>query len=238
MAAERAPIILWQTGPCWGTPSTSPFCIKLETWLRMTAIPYEVRVLARPARSRTGKVPYIERPDGSLLADTGAIIDALGREHGVTLDDDLDPRATATATAIMRMLEDHFYWAIAWDRWVPAAHYSETRIAYFSELPWPLSTIAPPLIRRRLTAALHGQGFGRLRDDAIVARAERDLEALAVLVGSHDSVLGRPSSLDATAYGFLLAAKAPPWDGPLQRALRRHPNLVHLCDAIERRYWS
>ena len=43
--AEAAPIVLWQLGPCWGMPSGSPFCTKLETWLRMVELPYEARVI-------------------------------------------------------------------------------------------------------------------------------------------------------------------------------------------------
>ncbi len=238
MVPDDPPLILWQTPPCWGAPSTSPFSVKLETWLRMAEVPYEARVLTRPPRSSTGKIPYIERADGRLLADSGVIIDTLTRERGVTLDEGLTPRQRALATTITRTLEDHFYWALAWDRIAIEAHWRETRAAYFGELPWPLPWLVPRLLRRGMLRALHGQGFGRMSEGEIVDRVRRDLGALAELVEGPSAVFGRPSSVDATVYGFLLTARCAPWDGPLQRAVNEHGALARLCDAIARRYWS
>jgi glutathione S-transferase len=234
---EAAAIVLWQTHPCWGLPSTSPFCIKLESWLRMSGLPFEARVLRGLPRSLTGKVPYVELSDGRLLADSGAIIETLTAERGVDLDAGLDERERAVATAVTRMLEDHFYWALAWDRWMVPAHWQETRVAYFARLPGPLRWLVPPLARRGVRRALHGQGFGRMSSEAILARAERDLVALAGLLGEQQALLGRPASLDATLYAFLVCALRPPFDGPLQRAAARHTNLVAFCERFERRWW-
>lgn len=35
-------IKLYQFTPAWGLPNPGPFCLKLETWLRMADIPYEL----------------------------------------------------------------------------------------------------------------------------------------------------------------------------------------------------
>lgn len=234
---DPAPILLWQSPPCWGLSSTSPFCIKLESWLRMSGLPYEARVPTGLPRSPTGKIPYVELPDGRLLADSSAIIDALIAERGVALDAGLDVRARGLAVAVTRMLEEHFYWAIAWDRWVPPEHWAKTRVAYFGWLPGPLRWLVPPLARRSVFRALHGQGFGRMPDAMILARAERDLEALAGLLGDQEHLLGRPATVDATIYAFLVCGLRPPFDGPLQRAVARHANLTAFCERFERRWW-
>ena len=34
-------IKLFQFPPYWGLPNASPFCMKVETYLRMTGIPYQ-----------------------------------------------------------------------------------------------------------------------------------------------------------------------------------------------------
>lgn len=234
---DLAPILLWTSPPCWGLPSSSPFSVKLEAWLRMAGLSYRTCVLRGPPRSPSGKIPYVELPDGRLLADSGVIIDTLTAERGVDLDAGLDEQARGLATAVTRLLEDHLYWAIAWDRWVPPKHWAQTRAAYFGGLPGPLRWLVPPLLRRGVLRALHGQGFGRMTDAAILDRVERDLAALSALLGGREHLLGRPASVDATLYAFLVCALRPPFDGPLQRAVARHDDLVACCERFERRWW-
>jgi len=234
---EPASIVLWQPPPCWGLPSTSPFCIKLESWLRMAGLPYEVRVPQGLPRSSTRKIPYVELSDGRVLADSGAIIDTLTKERGVTLDEGLSAQQRGLANAVTRMLEDHFYWAIVWDRWMVPAHWEKTRVVYFGRLPPPLRWLVPPMVHRAVVRALHGQGFGRIGEAAILARAERDLEALVGLLGDEEHLLGRPATVDATIHAFLVCALRPPFDGPLQRAVARHASLTAYCERFEARWW-
>lgn len=35
-------IKLYQFAPAWDVPNLSPFCVKVETYLRMAGLPYEV----------------------------------------------------------------------------------------------------------------------------------------------------------------------------------------------------
>lgn len=203
----------------------------------MAGLSYESRVLRSLPRSATGKIPYVDLPDGRLLADSGVIIDTLAAERAIDLDAGLDLHARALATAVTRLLEDHFYWAIAWDRWVPPRHWALTRVAYFGGLPGPLRWLVPPLARRGVLRALHGQGFGRMTDAAIMQRVERDLAALVGLLGDREHLLGRPASVDATLYAFLACALRPPFGGPLQRAVAKHPSLVAYCDRFAATWW-
>lgn len=71
-----------------------------------------------------------------------------------------------------------------------------------------------------------------------MTRAERDLAALADLLGDREHVQDRPSSLDATVYAFVVSALRPPFDGPLQRAVARHEVLGAFCERFERRWWD
>ncbi len=62
--------------PNWGRiPNMSPFCVKLETFLKMAQLPYKT---AAPhfKKAPTQKIPYIEI-DGQLIGDSGLIIDFL-----------------------------------------------------------------------------------------------------------------------------------------------------------------
>lgn len=232
------PLLLWQTDACWGLPSTSPFSIKLEAWLRMAQVPFEVRVLRGRPRSASGKIPYVELPDGRIIGDSAVIMQTLTDERGVSLDEGLSAEQRATATAITRMLEDHFYWAIVWDRWAVPEHWALTRSAYFGFMPAPLRVLGGALLRRGVIKALHAQGFGRMPPEQIVRRAQQDLEALALRLGDAEHILNRPCGLDATVFAFVASALRPPFDGPLQQAVRRHDNLVSWCERFEARWWS
>lgn len=236
--SETAPVILWQPPPCWGMPSASPFCVKLEAWLRMAGVAYESRAPTGLPRSPTRKIPYVELADGRLLADSGVIIDTLARERGIDLDAGLDARARGLATAVTRLLEDHYYWVIAWDRWIPKAHWAVTRAAYFGALPGPLPWLVPPIAHRSVRQALHGQGFGRMSDAAILDRLNKDLDALAGLLGAEEHLLGRPATVDAILYAFVIAGLRPPFDGPVQRAVAARENLVAFCERFERRWFG
>jgi Glutathione S-transferase N-terminal domain len=37
-------VTLYKFIPAWGLPDLSPFCVKLETYLRLAKIPYETQV--------------------------------------------------------------------------------------------------------------------------------------------------------------------------------------------------
>src|SRR5687768_4913060 len=114
---SEAKIVLWQMRPLWGIPNPSPFCMKVETWLRMAGLPYEAREIEGPPRSQSGKLPYIERPDGSLLWDSSVIIDTLTRERNVTLDAELSADQRAIGTLLQRTFEENLYFVAVYDRW-------------------------------------------------------------------------------------------------------------------------
>ena len=62
-----------QFAPAFGLPNASPFCMKLETYLRMAGLPFELVNDGNVIRAPKGKLPYIE-DDGRVVADTNFII--------------------------------------------------------------------------------------------------------------------------------------------------------------------
>ena len=80
-------IKLYQFAPAFGLANASPFCMKLETYLRMAALPFEIpcATLSHLQKAPMGKMPYIE-DEGRTLADTTFIIDYLKARYGDPLD--------------------------------------------------------------------------------------------------------------------------------------------------------
>lgn len=233
-----APVLVRGLPPIWGTPSPSPFVIKLETWLRMAGIAYEARPLLTPPRSRTGKIPYVEMPDGRVLHDSALIIETLGRERGVDLDAGLDPAERARGHAIRRMIEDGTYFVGLWERWISDAGFAATGRDYFRHLPFGLRHVLPHLIRRNMRANLHGQGAGRLAPADLAAIARADIGALSNLLGEREYILGRVSTVDATVFAFVWAFSANPFESALKEEAGNHPNLGAYLTRMRARYWA
>ena len=80
-------ITLFQPPAFWGIPNISPACMKLETWLRMTGIPYQIAPPDMSAAPK-GKIPYID-DEGTLMGDSTLIIEHLSKKHNKDLDQGL-----------------------------------------------------------------------------------------------------------------------------------------------------
>src|SRR4051812_35999750 len=110
---SRAPIKLFQFPRMFAVPNVSPFCCKLETWLRMAQIPYEVVDVRDPRKAPRGKLPFVE-DGGARIADTSVIIEHLSRARAIDLDAHLDDAQRAIALLVQRTLEEHYAFVLAY----------------------------------------------------------------------------------------------------------------------------
>jgi glutathione S-transferase len=236
--SNEQPIVLWQMPSVWGLPNASPFCMKLETWLRMAGIAHVIRTIKGPPKSPSGKVPYVEHPDGSLSCDSSVIIEKLTRERGVTLDDFMNDAQRVQSLLIQRLFEDDLYFVILHDRWVDEAGWAITRKAYFERFPWVMRALIVPIIRRQVVAAARGQGVSRFPPNERQRRIIADVRSIASLLGDRDFFLGQPSSVDAIAYAFLANGLSAPIPGVLQDELRSNQGLVAYCERMRAAYFA
>lgn len=219
-------------------PSPSPFCIKLETWLRMAQFAYEARSDYSPFRAPTGKAPYVTLEDGTVIGDSHLIIRALSQRPSVALDRWLGPKERAMTTLIQRTVENHLYNAILFQRWHQPSGFAVVRATYFARMGAPARWLIPGLARRNVVRMLRLEGTSRHTPENIFAAATEDLDALAQVLGDRPYFCGdRPSTVDAVVYGPLAAMHLAPFPGPLQDTLRARPTLVRFVERIRGRYW-
>lgn len=230
-------ITLHQFPPGFGLPNASPFCMKVETYLRLAGLPYETDNRGRLPKAPKGKLPYLD-DDGECVADSTFIIAYLKERYGDPLDAGLSAEQRATALAWQRLIEENLYWAVAYTRWIEPAGFALMREVFFSRLPWPLRRIVPPLARRAVQKELWGHGLGRHSRDEIMAIGQADVDAIAVFLGDKTYFLGEsPTSLDATAYAFLANILWAPVDSPIRRHAQVRPRLEAYCRRLQARYW-
>ena len=230
-------IKLYKFGPAWGLPDPSPFCLKVETYLRMAGLDYEA-VAGSVLKAPKKKLPYLE-DGGETVADSGFILDHLRRRYGDPLDARLTPAQHALALAVRRLLEEHLYWVALYSRWLEDDNWAQVRPLFFSGLPWPLRALVAERVRVQTRRALYAQGLGRHNRAEVYRLGADDLAALAALLGEHDYLLGEaPTSVDATLYGFLANLLVPPLESPLRDAARAHANLAAYTERMRARYYA
>lgn len=233
-------IKLFQFAPAFGLPNASPFCMKLETYLRMAELPFEVpqATLQQLQRAPLGKMPYIE-DEGKVVAYSTLIIDYLKSAYGDRLDGWLDETQRATALAFQRLMEEDLYWAVVYTRWVEPQGWEKMRPAFFAQLSAPLKWFVPGLARRGLIKELHGHGMGRHSRDEIMAIGNRDTTALANFLGDKPYFMGsQPCSLDATAYAFIANILCAPVESGLKHHATQYPQLQAYCERMRNRYYA
>jgi glutathione S-transferase len=234
-------IRLYQFAAAFGLPNMSPFCMKVETYLRMAGLPYECPRGADVFKAPKGKLPYIEDAShgGKIVADSSFIIDYLKATYGDPLDAKLTARQRALGVVIQRTFEESLYWPVLYTRWIEDAGFAKTSAVAFSQLKFPLRQLIPPLAQRGLRKQLHAQGTGRHSREEIYAIGCRDVAALAQLLGEQAYFLGdEPSSLDATAYAFLANLLWAPFDMPIRAQAQQQPNLEQYCQRMKARYYG
>jgi hypothetical protein len=97
-------IYLVQFPRCAIIPSPSPFCLKLETWLRFTKLNYINVSNEFKFSSSKGKLPFIE-VNGRQIPDSYFIINNLKTIFNVNIDKNLTEKEIATATAYTALIE-------------------------------------------------------------------------------------------------------------------------------------
>ncbi len=229
-------ITLYQFPPAFGLPNPSPFCFKVENYLRMTEEPYETRP-GNPRSSPKGKLPFIK--DGNVVvSDSAHIVQHLVKTRGDRLDKDLSPRDHAIGHAVRRMLEEGTYFCLVYARWVDDAGFEASRGELFAGMPALARALVPSIARRMVRKQAHAQGTARHAPEDIYAMATDDVASLAGILGDNPYFLGQaPTSVDATAYAFLATLLWSPTPPALQGVVQRHPNLQAYCERMKARYY-
>uniref|UniRef100_A0A914XXT9 Uncharacterized protein n=1 Tax=Panagrolaimus superbus TaxID=310955 RepID=A0A914XXT9_9BILA len=106
---EKDVVYLVQIPRAGAIPSVSPYCLKLETWLRMANIPYRNISNEFSHVSHKGQVPFVEL-NGRQYADTNHIITDLTKTFNVQLDSHLSEKEWADMQAYHCLVENAILW--------------------------------------------------------------------------------------------------------------------------------
>ena len=231
-------IKLHQFAPAWEIPNLSPFCVKVETYLRMAGLPYEV-VAAIPPQGPKGKLPFIE-DNGRRIADSRFIIEYLKHTYGNSVDGHLTLPEQAASNAMQRLIEDDLFWPFVFARWGKRdENWAENKRAIFGKLPPVVRSLVLVLARRQMLKELRGQGMGRHTEAEIYQLGRQDLSTLSDHLAEKPWFMGvKPTTLDASAFGILVNILWCPIESPLKEHLSALTNLTAFCERVRERYYG
>lgn len=231
-------LVVHQLPGAWGLPSISPFCLKLDLYLRIVDVPFRTVVDGTPFRGPKGKLPWAEH-DGKKIADSGFVIEYVERTFGRDANAGLSAAERAVAHALRRLIEENLYWAMVYDRWVVEENWQIFRDVVLGEVPSLVRPIIAPIARRGVRGQLKGHGIGLHSQEEIHAIGCRDIAAIADFLGDKPFIMGeKPTEVDAVAYGLLPNIMNVPLTSPIKDAGLQRANLVAWVERVRARYFA
>ncbi|CAG0879610.1 unnamed protein product [Darwinula stevensoni] len=244
---EEDVVYLYQFSRTPVIPSLSPFCLKVETWLRMAGLKYQNVDHKMKLRSKKGQLPFVEF-NGQEIADSALIIKELGKKFNKDLDTDagLESTQKCTAHTTIAMIENHLFWVLYWWRSKnPGQLLKGSKFnlqqALGSKMPNGLLSFVFKWKFRQGQKRVRAHGLGVHTSKEIEEFGQSDLQVLSDLLGEKDFFFGdKPALLDVVAFSvlaqFLFFDKDTPF--PLRTWLEENtPNLQAFVNRMKDRYY-
>lgn len=216
--------------PGFGEPTASPFAMKAWCLLEQSGQPYKLEVSQDPRKAPKGKFPVL-RDGSNIVPDSDQIRDHLEAKYDIDFDKGLDSQERAASRAIIRMVEDHLNFVLLSSRWVEDAHWPFMLNEFFADIPIPMKWVIPNLVRKGAIAAAKGHGMGRFSKLERAARATKDLDALAALLGDKPFLFGsEPTAADFSTIPMLRCMTSFPTKTDLSQLIDARPELKAYMD--------
>lgn len=186
----------------FGIPDNNPFGLKVDTFLRLNKVPYQLNHILDTSDAPRGQLPYIEH-NGTIITDSNRIIDYISTEYQLGNDNSLTDQQRALHSLIVSMLDNHLYWVMSYSRWQDDEFWPHFMAEFLRCFP---DTPKEALLKARSynIGKYHAQGTGRYARDEVYQSGTNDLQTLATLLGTKAYLFGdQPHNIDACCYGFL-----------------------------------
>jgi len=212
-------------------PNCSPFVLKLETYLRMANIKYQID-LEYPIGAK-GKIPWITL-NGEHVEDSQLIIEFLAKKFKKAgAEYNKDQKAVGTMARIL--MDEHAYWGLLHWRYL----YTEGRDLHTIFQESLVKLVKAINFIPKTHTSCWGQGLGRHTPDQIFHIIEDDLAALSMVIGKNKYLLGdEPCVDDCAVFGmlvqFLWAAPGSPYEKLINE---EYQNLREYCIRMKETFW-
>jgi len=227
-------VILHQFQRATIIPNLSPFALKLETYLRMTGIPYKVDT-SEPYGPR-GKAPWVQT-EGRTMSDSELIIEHLNRRFKKNLNAKLQHGQIGVAKTVQIMMDEHLYWGIQLWRycWDPDVVWTKIQ-----KVPFHTAIFGRICRPTKIANMAWHQGIGKHTREDIIKIMEKDLRAISAIIGTNKFLFGNEvCETDASVFGTLAQVLWAMPGSPFEKFICSEvPNLKTYCENMKAAYWS
>ncbi|MEL6342513.1 MAG: glutathione S-transferase family protein [Myxococcota bacterium] len=220
---------LFVAKPAFGARTASPFATKALSLMHLSGVAFQ-RQDASPVQGPRQKLPYLKRPDGTIIADSWNIRQHLVAEEGLQLS------PAPGGTALRRLVEEHLYFAQVYFRWM--RHGPEIKSTLFAEVAWPIRPLVYQMVRRNVVRTLYGQGIGRRPESEILAVVRDDLDALEEAIEGRTFLGGSAlAAVDLSVHGLLDQLVTSTFADPFIQAVKERSSLVAYHRRVDTRVY-
>ena len=238
---EEGKVYLFQSNRTPRIPNIVPNELMLESFLKLHGIPYEnINHNSRISLKKI-KMPYIEL-DGEELTEVDLIM-KMAEKFEKNMSENLSMEQMNIEHAMMKMVENHLYWAIMdWrtetmDNTIKAYNINLTNYLD-SKLPPPLLTLH---FKMNVIKKMQKKTKSQAHHDLETA-AKNDMKVLSEMLGEKVFMFGEePSMLDLIVFSVLaqLVMVEEVVKCPLKDHLtENYQNLVELVNKMKEKCWG
>lgn len=235
-------VYLYQFSRCPSIASASPYCLKVETFLRMAGLTYENVDHKLKYKSKQGLLPFIEL-NGQEINDSEIIIKELSERFEKNLDEGLTAEQKLTSHAFTSMLDNKTSWVVRWWRYNNPQQFIDSakldlKQVVNSVLPKSVITLLFKMGFRSHIKFAVGHGLGKHESKQINDFGKEDLKSLSQLLGEKKFFFGNePHLLDCVAFAHVSQFVYLPFDDFEEWLKNETPNLIAHCERIKEKYW-
>merc|ERR1719373_44089 len=228
-------------------PSISPFCLKLESWLKLHGIKYQNVDHKCKFRSKKGMLPFIEM-NGEEIADSNIIIETLSKKFDKEMPAELTQDQKNVQHAMIAMVENHLHWTIVYWK---SKDVDNILKGYKLNLQSAIGSKAPASLLnfyfkytfcRKGLKKVRSNGMGVHTAEEIENFGKKDLQTLSEMLGDKEFFFGdEPAMLDLVVFSHVaqLVMVDKEYACPLRDYLEADcKNLVGLVNRMKDRCWG
>lgn len=214
--------------------------LSVQAFLHMAGLDFVVESRSNAeSMSPSGRLPFIKA--GAFVISEMDPIVAFVNTKGISLTNALDASQKADMRAYMSLVNNVMGNAELYISWIDQVTLNEVSGPRFSSVyPWPLNHILTWQKKHQVTKKLSALGWATKSLDEVYSEVETCCRALSERLDSSAFFFGsKPTELDALVFGHLFTILTTPLpDNNLKAIVQQFPNLVRLCEHIERDFFE